>query len=250
MTPKRSFQWTVVTFGIVTLVGIGICIWGQTLSVYRVPFDETVAAFQQWCTGEPAVDPIAGERYLAMFGVRYWWIDLGLGLACTALTGLILATFLYGRATDERWLLTPSRRWHFLAAGWATIGWTLVASYFSLMEDFERRLFPWCADSLGIPLAGLIVFSVILFIACTIIGLLLLTGFGTLPAPLDQWDRRRPLRSWLVSLTFATLITLVAAEMVIDAQTSMSIGNPAGLIAIYLLASTRAALLAPKVCGE
>jgi hypothetical protein len=225
-------------------------IWGQTRQVYRVPYEEASVAFLQWCTGEPDVDPVAGERYLAMFGDRYPWMDLGLGLSTTALAGMLLAAVLYISRPDEPWLRTPLRRWHFMMAGWAVIAWNYFGVVYSLEKDLERRQFPWCADSIGIPIYGLSFTTTVLLIICTAVGLLLTLGFGALPAPLGQWNHGRPLYSWLVTGMFGALIAVVGIAMILNASISMSIANPAGLLAIYLLASARAALLAPKLGGE
>ncbi len=247
MTPGRSFQWTAGSFGIATLAGIAALVWAQFRAVFQVPEGVADQAYFDWCTSGGIVDPAAGDRYLAMLGDHYLWTDLGAGLMATGLTGLILTVAAYGKAVDELWALTPTRRGHFLAAGWVIIGWAWFVTGYSLYADLDRQLFPWCADSIGIPLGGLFFLTITLLIACTVIGMLLLTGFGSLPVPLGQWDRARPTRYWIVTIACAVLILFVGWMMAASAHGSASIGNPAGLIAIYLLASTRAALLAPTI---
>jgi len=250
MSNDRSFAWTASILGLFALAGIGALIWGATQPVYRVLYDVAFDAFLNWCTDEPRVDPVVGEKYLAMFGSRYFWMDLGLGVAATALTGLVILIALSLSRTGDSWVRTPSRRAHFILAGWAVLAWTFVTVIHSLEKDLDRQLFPTCADSISIPLYGAFYTFAALYIACTLVGFLLMLGFGDLPAPLNQWDNERPERSWFMTIVFALLILVVGTAMVMDATNSMSIGNPAGLVAIYLLASTRAALLAPRSLDE
>jgi len=236
--------------GLTCLVGLGAVIWGHTRQVYRVPFEVASTAFIRWCTGEPDVDPVAGERYLAMFGDRYIWLDLGLGLVTTALLGLLLAAALFFSRPYDTWLRTPSKRWHFMLPGWAVIAWSYFAVIYSLEKDLERRQFPWCADSIAIPIYGASIVSTALLIVCSIVGALLMWRFGTLPVPLGQWDRARPRYSWVVTITFGAIAALLTFSVILQATSSMSIANPAALFAVYLAASTRAALLAPKTTSE
>lgn len=249
MRPERSLPWTAGAFGIATLAGIAALIWAQGRAVFRVPYDDAMAAYGAWCDATLKVDPVAGDRYLAMFGDRYLWTDVGAGLLATGLTGLVLTILAYC-TVPTRWARTPTDRWHFTIAGWIAIAWVWVTTMYGLHTDAHRSLFPSCADSIGIPIYAM-TFSLSIFaIVCTLVGLLLMRFFGTLPVPLGQWDRDRPIRSWIVTFGFIALICLVIHSMALDAQSSVSIGLPAGLIAIYLLASTRAALLAPKIDAE
>lgn len=250
MSNSRTFAWTASVLGLLAFAGIGALIWGATQQVYRVPYDVAFDAFLNWCTDEPRVDPVVGEKYLAMFGSRYFWMDLGLGVAATALTGLVILAALSLSRPGDPWLRTPTRRGHFILAGWAVLAWTFVTVIYSLEKDLDRQLFPTCADSIAIPLYGAFYTFAALFIVCTLVGFLLTRGFGQLPAPLGQWNNERPERSWFVTIVFALLILVVGTAMVMDATNSMSIGNPAGLVAIYLLASTRAALLVPGRLDE
>jgi hypothetical protein len=250
MLGSRSFRWVVSLFSFAGLVGICALIWGRARPVYRVPKETASDAFLRWCTDEPGVDPVAGERYLALFGDRYLWIDLGIGLVSTAIAGMLLAVILYVSRPADTWLRTPTRRWHFISAGWAVIGWACFSAIHSFMTDFDRWQFPWCADSMGIPIFGTLVFSVMLLIICTIIGMLLTARFGQLPAPLAQWNGTRPVFSWTMTILAGLSVILAFALMIEQATISMSIANPALLLAIYLIASTRAALLAPKPIAE
>jgi hypothetical protein len=250
MSGTRSFRWTTALLGFAALAGIGGTVWGRTRQVYRVPFEEASTAFLQWCTGEPDVDPVAGERYLAMFGDRYEWFDLGFGLTTSALAGLLLVAVLFMSRHDEPWLRTPSGRWQYMLTGWAVIAWTYFAATYSFTKDLERRQLPWCADSIIIPIFEVGVASIILLIVCSAIGLLLMWRFGSLPVSLGQWNRSRPRYSWVVTIIFSLVAILLAVSTVVQAESSMSIANPALLLAIYLVASTRAALLAPKAVGE
>jgi len=250
MSGTRSFGLTALLFGLAGFAGTGALIWGHGRQVYRVPHEAASEAFLRWCTSGSRVDPVAGERYLSMFGDRYSWIDLGLGLIATALTGLLLAGILFSSRPDGTWLRTPSRRWHFMLAGWAVLAWTHFSVIHSFEKDLDRRQLPWCADSIGIPIYSATLFTIILLAVCTFVGGLLTMRFRALPASLSQWDPLRPLHSWIVTIIFGVIIALIGTSMVLDAGLSMSIANPAGLLAVYLLASTRAALLAPKPIAE
>src|SRR5262249_9512627 len=120
----------------------------------------------------------------------------------------------------------------------------------SLETDLTRRQFPWCADSIIIPIYGAQLSHILLLNVCSIGGLLVMLAFGRLPASLWQWDPARPRYSWAVTIVLGFLAALIAASMILDATISLPLSTPAPLLAIYLLASTRAALLAPKSVDE
>lgn len=140
---------------------------------------------------------------------------------------------------------TPERRAQFLGLGLLVVAFTGLGMINGLHLDAGRFVFPPCADSIGIPLIGLAVGLVVLTPILLIVGLAITRAFARLPVPLLAWDRRRPVRSWLVTIVFG-LISISGLMLALTAVTSADfLTAPATVIAIYLLTATRAALVAP-----
>lgn len=246
----RLFRAVIAISGAAMAVGFGVALWGRSIPIYLVDVDRAQAAFAAWCTPNGRVDDAAGERYLALFSWHYALINIGIALFLAGLTTAVLATLLHGDSKPQSraaWLRSPFHRWMWLLIGVGALGWLHAANVASFGTDLHRRMFPDCADTIFIPIMGLNMLGAIITPVLVVIGALITLGFGTLPAPLGRWDGQRPWRSWGVSVVFGALMLLVAALAIVSAAGSSSTGTPAMIVALYLLASTRAALLMPKI---
>ena len=243
----RSFVVTIAGCGLLLAAGIAAGLYGHSFPVFSVPFEAASRASMTWCTAEPDVDMAAGERYLAMFTHHYAWVDTGVVLVLGALTVACLAFVLRLRSTSEgAWFRSPERRITFLFLGLGVLVWEYVSTMHSLRVDLDRMMFPWCADSIAIPMFELTMLNLFVAPVLVLSGWAITWLFGGLPAPLGRWDRVRPTRSWLVTLIFGSAALGMIALLIVSIWTSMTSATPAFVIAIYLLASTRAALLSPK----
>lgn len=232
--------------GLVALAGLGLVICSRFLPVFTVPFEQASAAYQAWCTVDARVDHLAGERYRAMFGWRYVSANAGISLILAAVAAAMLAASLRpARLDSAHWLRTPLSRWSFVGWGVLAMGLLVPGVSWGLHTDMRRMYFPWCADSIGIPLFGITISVVVVTPILALIGLLISAGFGRLPVPLTQWDWARPGWSWAVSLIFgAALVGWLG--LFLWSLRSADLTSPSAVLGAYLLASTRAALLAPR----
>ena len=230
---------------------IGLFLVWRGLSI--APFtnkEAASAAFMRWCT-DSGVDDGAGDAYFRFVTNRYPMINAGQGMILAGGTVAALALALALTARPETpWLRTPRHRMTFLGIGVGAMALLWAAFIKSLMLDLERQLFPWCADSVGIPMMGGTIFLIVLTVIFLPIGFAITRAFGSLPTPLFVWDSSRPTRSWIVTSIFATPILLGTVSAIWGLTESMSLDMPASVAVIYLLEATRSALLAPVEIGE
>jgi hypothetical protein len=241
----RGFRATLIGCAIAVGAGAVLVATGHALPVYDVPFAHASAAYVDWCT-PTGVDHAAGQRYRAMFGWHYALMNAGVLLASIGLTTAVIALALRSNTNAGLcWLRSPGDRSSFIVIGIGVMLLTLAGLIVGLQTDLERRHFPACADSIGIPIAGLSALTFILVPILSVLGLLVALGFGGLPAPLHQWDSNRPIRSWTITMVFGLAMAGGVAMLLLGAFSADLVG-PSAVVTLYLLASTRAALLAPK----
>ena len=221
-----SFRATLLLSALAFAAGIALLIYSRGLPVYIVSFDTATEAFMRWCASEPRihVDSEAGAAYNALFGSRYFYTDAAIALLSGGLALAGWAAVLRYRtdsSNGETWLRTPHRKSTYFLLGLSVLGWWWISMIVSLSTDLSRRRFPWCADSL------------------------VTFGFGRLPVPLLFWDHARPIRTWAITLASIPFFVLLVAALIYQARSSGSLQTPAGLLALYLVAATRAALVAP-----
>ncbi|MES2988203.1 MAG: hypothetical protein V4808_09880 [Pseudomonadota bacterium] len=239
-----SFWAVIIACAGFAAIGMLLVAYGHSLPVFIVPYPQAEAAFIAWCT-PGGVDNAAGERYLALFGWHYALMNAGTAVAAAALTSAALALILRMGAPDWPWFRTPANRWIYFVLGTVALVGYVPGIIHGLSLDLERRYFPVCADSIGIPITGLGISLMVLTPILMLIGLFISAGFGILPVPLTHWNRSWPVRSWGVTIIFggAMLGVVMMAAMSI---LSSDLTAPSNVIIVYLLASTRAALLAPR----
>jgi len=131
---------------VLILIGVGLIAWSSQLQPYT-----DKAAYESRYRAMGAGD---SEKFFAlrreMLTPRYRLFDHGWALIAVA---LILAA---GAITDWRRLRSPASRLLIVGVGIVAVLGTFGAEVFNLMRDAERGDFPHWADSLGIPLAGML----------------------------------------------------------------------------------------------
>jgi hypothetical protein len=93
---------------------------------------------------------------------------------------------------------------------------------------------------------GLSSFFAALTVVALAVGGVLALFFGSLPVELDQWDRRAQAKSWLVTISLAIVFGVVLFFALASAPGSAFLGTPSGIVALYLIAAARAALLSGR----
>lgn len=196
------------------------------------------------CDSNSRVRPLFGEQLDSLRTTKYALMDAGAALALAAGTCWAFARRLsISRLSHVRRAVTPAHPSHFLIMGLGAIAWAWLASCYGYVLGLERDYYPWCADSLGIPLIGTTVFFALSAVVASAAALVVMRWFGQLPAPLRQWDRDRPSFSWALSIVTAMLVGLLLVIAITAAQSEFFGLIPACVVAAYLLLSTRAALL-------
>ena len=229
------------------MVGAAVALRGALMPIYLVGPDLAERVYLDWCSPQGTIDHALGERYQALFTDHYAWKDAGVGLMLGAAALAILTVTLWRTAAPGTpWLRTPSARWLFFALGLAVIGMGQAVTIESFRTDVYRRYVPSCADSWGIPVTQSNAAALVITIVLLPIGVALILMFGKLPVPLGRWDGTRPIRSWFVTIVFSLLMLFVATVCLGSLATDTNGWIVPGVLAFYLLAATRAALLAPR----
>ena len=142
-------------------------------------------------------------------------------------------------------LRTPASTGGFLVPGSAAVLWLIWALSFSLVIDLRRAHFPWCSDSIFIPMVGLWHAGALLLVVLMLAGFIVSRFFGALPASLWINDEARPIRSWIWTLLSGALVAALVPATVYSAFSSAFFAVPSCLVGIYLAVAMRAAALAP-----
>lgn len=222
-------------------LGIIFLVWGQ-LTPVSVDLVRLEQAFVSWCD-DGGVNYEAGERYFALMSNRFELLNVGSGLLTLGLVGTWIG--LVSRGSTYPLAKSPASRSAFFLIGLMSIFVIAVAELSSLTTDLDRRLFPTCADSIGIPFFAMLSFFAIVSAASVGLGGLISLAFGQLPTSLWVWDRKRHLVSFLISLVFGCAALASAGLGVAGLTSSAAWSAPAWAVVTYLLLSTRAALLSP-----
>jgi len=122
---------------------------------------------------------------------------------------------------------------------------SFISQIHSLFLDFDRGEFAWCADSLGIPLAGFLNAYTGLTLLSLLVGLGLTLAFRPLPVSLLVWPQDDDVaRRWIVTILAVVIALPILFLGIVDATSSAFLGTPAAIVALYIVESTRSALLA------
>jgi len=182
---------------ILILIGSGLIAWSSQLQPYT---DE--ATYERRYLAMGAGD---SEKFFAlrreMLTPKYRLLDRGWTLIAVA---LLLAP---GAVTHWRRLRSPASKPLIVGVGIVAVLGSLGAEVFKLMRDFERGEFPHWADSLGIPLFGMIFIAAAL---CAWVALHLgyLASEFEVGVPLAGALTRR-VNPWLALVFCATLLIVV-----------------------------------------
>lgn len=208
-----------------------------------------MSAYLEWCDDSGRANDAVGARYFTYWTDKYLWHDSGYGLIVGTCATAALVTGLQTVRRDVAWLRTPVHRWTYLAIGVGSLTLFWATAKYSLVVDLNRDSFPTCADSIGIPMMGIDFSTFVVTPIFVVAGFFVTRAFGAIPVALSCWDSQRSTYSWIVSLAAAVIIAGLAVLTYSSMTTSMYFATPAGIATIYLIAATRAALLAPKTAN-
>lgn len=221
--------------------GIAIFFSGYAFPVYS-DYPRASALKLDACGADSRVITGWHDQLEALETLRHPLMQSGLSLLLAAITMLVLGQLF--RHDERPGLRTPAKRWPFFLLGIGVLGLSFMAQVFSLYLDYRRGEFPWCADSIAIPLFGLIAFYTWATLLCLVIGGALAIFLRDLPQPMGAWCSERPVESLAISLPFVLIAAAIAAIMVLSAPTSAFVGTPASITALYLVEATRSGLVA------
>lgn len=237
---------------ILRIAGVAFAQYARTILAFS-DWDQSRRVFASIC-GPDGVNQRTLSSYQALLGERYTLISIGVAIASTGLTVLIAIVFQLtvvspAASSGRAWDLvrkTPSHRPWFVVLWLFALVIVWAGEIQGLQLDSARQLFPPCSDTIIFPAAGLTLLLGVLAVLGSLVGLLIFLGFGRLPVSLLIWDPTRRNRSIAVTAAWLILSLVVATMGVLQASSSSSFATPAYWLGLYLLASTRAALLAPS----
>lgn len=203
-------------------------------------------AFAGWCADDGRPIDAAGDRFRSFETLRYPLMNAGTWLCLAGGSAALLAIAIFRSRRDETWLRTPRSPGAFFAVGLGALLATWAGTIVGIQIDQHRYAFPACADSIIIGMIGLTIGTLLLTVILIVVGFIVSRAFGTLPVSLMCWDVDRPTRSWIVTLLLAAAMLTGLLLAVANAIAADFLTAPAAVTSLYLLAATRAALLAPK----
>jgi hypothetical protein len=248
---RPAFWW--ILFVLAVILGVILIKYGQGLEPYSDSARASKLISAEYCFYESGrnTDIQAKKWYREMGSVRtarYPTINTGCALIVAALTiGILFACLNTFGSISRSLLRTPERKWHFFAIGTAIIFSSCFAIIFGLELDLKRGMFPWCADSIGIPIFGIGFATIILLPIALLIGWLISCFFRDIPVSLWQWDSKSAGRSWSVTIFFGSLSILWLGVLLNAAPTADFLIVGPCILAIYVTLSCRAAVLAPLI---
>ena len=227
-------------FGAVAAVGAGLFAYSRMLPVYTDP--ERAAKLKIDACTDSGVRPGWSAELMSLETLRHPLMQGGSSLVLAAAT-LWFVYRIYGRQNGWR-LTSPSSKSAFFAIGIGVIGLSFASQMYSLDLDFRRGAFPWCADSMAIPIFGLVIVYSVLTVACLFAGAIASMGIVRVPVSLFAWPRNDSVfRTWAITILAAVIAVPIAAVGILEASNSSFIGTPAAILALYLIESTRSALV-------
>lgn len=191
----------------------------QSLAMPQWTDEEKAQAVMTWDPPQemsgPAFDAYYQRWSDALKSVRTQkWLYKDAGAAMVAFAVMLAAAlFLFGiRDSDDVMALkTPRRRWEIwliASAGW--LGY-MASAIVALFQGFERSEFPPWADSLVMPILGIVMIAAAGWVVLSIIAWLVLRH-AALPAGLWIWRKDLPMHTGL-SAVGAGLSVLIALEL-------------------------------------
>ncbi len=240
MRVVRGDWWGWPSLPLIGGLGTAVFLSGYLFPVYS---DQTLASALKLaaCTNS-VLQPGWFDQLRQLETLRHPLMQAGLSIVLAALTVLALRRKLPGRGPLG--LRTPISRRTFFLLGLLALGVSWGGQMASVLIRMNRGDFPWCADSITIPVfsttTGYAVLAAICLAAGGVVALLL----RDLPQELLAWQPARPALSFVVSLPFALLCVGIAGYAVVTAPTTGFLSTPASIMALYIVEATRSALVA------
>jgi hypothetical protein len=245
MLTGRTFFWIIVAL---LFIALALIAYASVLPAYT---DDALARSISLDKGWRG---LSGKEYtlfmanwhLRMEGVstqKYPILDKGQGLLSLSVSLLIAGLFLKLRKIDDlsKWS-TPARRWSFIMIGLLGMALILMGSFERILADVNRGLVPYWADSTVIPLSGTISLMGILGGATVLLGIAQLFR-AKLPVSLCLWHKNHIVISRTTLFVYGILWLTYASLLISDIFYGAWISIPGWLIWLYILASSRAAIL-------
>lgn len=241
---KPKHIWFAV--GLITALGIALIVYGWLLPVYSNASAARLLMIDPYMGSKECAPSYWYDAMTALRTGRYGLINTGCALLSTGIIISAIYLRLHAKRLDGHALWrTPSRSGYLFALGVFVLCAFGFSLFLSFHIDLTRSYFPSCSDSIGIPLAGILGVISTSIVVCMMIGFVLSRFFGNLPVNLSHWDRYRPIRSWVVTVGCSILVGAFVCIGAMQAPTSNFLNTGLAILVIYILLSSRAALLAP-----
>jgi hypothetical protein len=224
---------------VIVVVGALVAWSGARLPAYTDPnWDHRFVGIQASVENS---DQLSAQWYAAKAEVetpRHRRLDLGMGLVALGLSVAALFALRGVRSLrDAPRLRSPATRAAFFAS--AALAWLsfIPAEWLWLGYTQWRGDYPWWADSIGIPVAGVLFFGLI-GLPVVLAGAAIALRGATLPVPLSTRPVFGPPFLVCTGLIVAGTLALVVLLSAIGSEPFLV---PSALLTLYLLASARAA---------
>lgn len=130
---------------------------------------------------------------------KYRFFDVGLSLSTLSLIMLILSHYWSKIKSPPNKLLT-------LAVGLFAVGFTYFSEMYVLTMEADRNSFPWWADTLAIPAAGVFMICLILFFWVLAHSTLMLSGYRNSSYLSSVFNKS--INKWLGFVSSCTIIVI------------------------------------------
>lgn len=197
------------------LVILGICAFGW--STQLEPFKD-INALHEAMLAQPAgieTSREASQRYWAtreeLLTSKFLLQDVGLSaFICAAILYAALRIYRIKHWSDFLHVATPRKYKSVVAIGVCAAFAFPFASTAALFIDFDRRMFPPWADSMGIPLMGVPAVLIMGLFLITLFSLWARRGYQTGTSIIRTFDRKsRPSLGWCFALGIPLTVFLI-----------------------------------------
>ncbi len=245
MLTGRTYVWIIVAL---LFAALALIAYAGTLPVYT---DDALARSIRFDEGWR---DLSGKEYTLFMAnwhlrmadvstLKYPILNKGQGLLSLSVSLLFIALFLKLRNINnlKKWT-TPARRWSFITIALLRMVLILMGDFERILADVNRGLVPYWADSIGIPLSETIALMMILGSATVLLGIAQLFR-AKLPAPLWIWHKGHIVISRATLYIYGIVWLAYASLLISDILYGAWLSIPGWLIWLYILASSRAAVL-------
>ena len=207
---------------------VGITMWGFSLTMEPLKNQEEYESkYSEMGSGD-------SEKFFSLrtdhLTGKYRIADIGLALS--TLGFLTLLAYIFGNR-----LKSPPYRLLTLAVGIVAVGLTVFAELFALSLNFKRGEFPWWADSLAIPMTGIIAICLILILWVFIHSIFMTSKYSNLDK--ISYAVSKSINPWLAFVSIATLLVII-----LYAYSGSALHVTAGFVWLYFYLSLAAGRIA------